>query len=159
MSARVAGRKVVLVYKRQPSSAMTRGLIAARSLFAEALIEASPAAPREMLRALRQERLVGMLVDQHYAGGVEVSFFGHTCQVNPLLARLARSQDWPVYGARAVRLPDQRHRYELVGPLELPRDPSGKIDVQGAMQMVFGVIETWIREHPEQWMWVHRIMR
>jgi KDO2-lipid IV(A) lauroyltransferase len=159
MSARVAGRKVVLVYKRQPSSAMTGGLIAARSLFAEALIEASPAAPREMLRALRQERLVGMLVDQHYAGGVEVSFFGHTCQVNPLLARLARSQDWPVYGARAVRLPDQRHRYELIGPLELPRDPSGKVDVQGAMQMVFGVIETWIREHPEQWMWVHRIMR
>jgi len=100
-----------------------------------------------------------MLVDQHYAGGVEVFFFGHTCRVNPILARLARSQDWPVYGARAVRLPDQRHRYELIGPLELPRDPSGKVDVQGAMQMVFGVIETWIREHPEQWMWVHRIVR
>ncbi len=159
MAARVCGRKIVLVYKHQPSSAMTGGLIEARSMFAEALIEASPAAPREMLRALRQERLVGMLVDQHYAGGVEVFFFGHTCRVNPILARLARSQDWPVYGARAVRLPDQRHRFELVGPLEFPRDPSGKVDVQGAMQMVFGVIETWIREHPEQWMWVHRIVR
>ncbi len=159
MAARVCGRKIVLVYKRQPSSAMTGGLIEARSLFAEALIEASPTAPREMLRALRQERLVGMLVDQHYAGGVEVFFFGHTCRVNPILARLARSHDWPVYGARAVRLPDQRHRFELVGPLEFPRDPSGRVDVQGAMQMVFGVIETWIREHPEQWMWIHRIVR
>ena len=38
-------------------------------------------------------------------------------------------------------------------------DPSGRVDVQGAMQMVFGVIETWIREHPEQWMWIHRIVR
>ena len=100
-----------------------------------------------------------MLVDQHYAGGVEVIFFGHICRVNPILARLARSHDWPVYGARAVRLPDQRHRFELVGPLEFPRDPSGRVDVQGAMQMVFGVLETWIREHPEQWMWIHRIVR
>lgn len=159
MAARVVGRKIVCVYKRQPSSAMTNGLIEARLLFAEALIEASPAAPRKMLRALRQERLVGMLVDQHYAGGVEVSFFSHICRVNPILARLARSHDWPVYGARAIRLPDQRHRFELVGPLEFPRDASGKVDVQGAMQMVLGVIETWIREHPEQWMWIHRIVR
>jgi KDO2-lipid IV(A) lauroyltransferase len=100
-----------------------------------------------------------LLVDQHHADGVEVVFFGHSCRVNPTLARLARSHDWLVYGARAVRLPDQRHRFELVGPLEFPRDDSGRVDVQGAMQMVFGVIEKWIREHPEQWMWVHRIVR
>ncbi len=65
----------------------------------------------------------------------------------------------PVYGARVVRLPDQRYRFELVGPLEFPKDAAGKIDVQRAMQTVFSVIEGWIREHPEQWMWIHRIVR
>jgi KDO2-lipid IV(A) lauroyltransferase len=159
MTARVGGREIALAYKPQPSKAMTDRLIQARSLFAGRLIEARPAAPREMLKALRDGWLVGMLVDQHYAEGVEVSFFKHICRVNPILARLARGQDWPVYGARAVRLPDQRHRIEVIGPLEFPRDESGKIDVQGAMQMVFGVIEMWIREHPEQWMWAHRVVR
>ena len=159
MSARVGGREIALAYKPQPSRAMTNHLIAVRSLFAGRLIEAGPAAPREMLRALRDGWLVGMLVDQHYPMGVEVSFLGHTCRVNPILARLARGQDVPVYGARVVRLADQRHRFELVGPLEFPRDAAGKIDVQGAMQTVFGVVEGWIREHPEQWMWVHRIVR
>jgi KDO2-lipid IV(A) lauroyltransferase len=159
MTARVGGREIALAYKPQPSKAMTDRLIQARSLFAGRLIEARPAAPREMLKALRDGWLVGMLVDQHYADGVEVSFFKHICRVNPILARLARGQDWPVYGARAVRLPDQRYRFEVVGPLEFPRDASGKIDVPGAMQMVFGIIETWIREHPEQWMWAHRVVR
>jgi Kdo2-lipid IVA lauroyltransferase/acyltransferase len=159
MAARVGGRKIALAYKRQPSSAMTKRLIKARSLFADTLVEAGPTAPLEIIRAFHEGWLVGMLVDQHYAGGMEVTFLGHTCQVNPILAHLARSRDWPVYGARAVRLPDQRYRFELVGPLEFPRDPSGKIEVQGAMQMVFGVIEAWIREYPEQWMWVHRIVR
>jgi KDO2-lipid IV(A) lauroyltransferase len=159
MSARVGGREIALAYKPQPSRAMTDHLVAVRSLFAGRLIEAGPAAPREMLRALRDGWLVGMLVDQHYPMGVEVSFLGHTCRVNPILARLARTQDIPVYGARVVRLADQRHRFELVGPLEFPRDAAGKIDVQGAMQAVFGVVEGWIREHPEQWMWVHRIVR
>jgi len=159
MTARVFGRDIALAYKPQPSQAMTKRLIAVRSLFAGRLIEAGPAAPREMLRALRDGWLVGMLVDQHYATGVDVNFLGHTCRVNPILARLARIQDVPVYGARVVRLADQRHRFELVGPLEFPRDEAGNIDVQRSMQMVFCVIEGWIREHPEQWVWIHRIMR
>lgn len=159
MAAQTAGRTIALAYKPQPSHRMTDRLIALRSIFAGRLIEAGPAAPREMLRALHDGWLVGMLVDQHYAAGVEVSFFNHTCRVNPILARLARMNDVPVYGARAIRLADQRHRIEVVGPLEFPRDSKGKIDVQGAMQTVFSLIEGWIREHPEQWIWTHRIIR
>jgi KDO2-lipid IV(A) lauroyltransferase len=47
----------------------------------------------------------------------------------------------------------------MVGPLEFPKDSKGKIDVQGAMQTVFSLIESWIRENPEQWIWTHRIIR
>lgn len=159
MTARVFGRDIALVYKPQPSQAMTSRLIAVRSLFAGRLIEAGPEAPREMLRALHDGWLVGMLVDQHYEAGIDVSFLGHPCRVNPLIARLAQMRNVPVYGARVVRLADQRHRFELVGPLEFARDAAGKIDVQRAMQTVFDLIEGWIREHPEQWLWIHRILR
>jgi KDO2-lipid IV(A) lauroyltransferase len=159
MAARVGGRDIALVYKRQPSSKMTKELVRIRSLFAARLVEASPSAPREILNLLQKGWLVGMLVDQHYADGINVTFFGQTCVVNPVLARLARMQDWPVYGARTVRLPDQRHRFELVGPLDCPRDQRGKIDVQGTMQQIMCLIETWIREYPEQWMWIHRLVR
>ena len=88
-----------------------------------------------------------------------MTFFDRTCKVNPMLARFARLFDCPVYGARAVRLPDERFRFELVGPLDLPRDGEGRIEVQDAMQQVTGLIEAWVREHPEQWLWLHRRWR
>lgn len=33
------------------------------------------------------------------------------------------------------------------------RDAEGKIDVQGTTQAINNVIEGWVREHPEQWLW------
>jgi len=159
MAARGVKREIALVYKRLPSAALTAELLRRRALFAARLIEGRPTALREIVRALRDGLLVGMLVDQHYAEGVEVVFFGHNCRVNPAMALLARSGSWPIFGARVIRLPDQRHRFELVGPLELPRNSEGEIDIQATMQAITSILETWIRQQPEQWMWIHRLIR
>ena len=109
--------------------------------------------------ALGRGALIGALVDQHYADGVEVIFFGRSCRINPNFARLARIFDACIYGARVIRLPDQRFRYEIFGPIEPVRDSAGKVDISGTMQVIVSMIERWIREHPEQWMWLHRMWR
>jgi KDO2-lipid IV(A) lauroyltransferase len=105
---------------------------------------------------------VGMLVDQYYHeahGGVRVNFFGRPTPANPTLARLARQFDCPVYGVRVVRLPKNRFRVDLVGPIDLPRDAKGRVDIQPTTQKVMSIIEGWVREHPEQWLWLHRRWR
>jgi KDO2-lipid IV(A) lauroyltransferase len=43
--------------------------------------------------------------------------------------------------------------------LEPARDNEGKIDIAGTMQRITSVVEQWIREHPEQWLWMHRRWR
>ncbi len=48
------------------------------------LVSTSMFAPIQLARALEAGRHVAMLVDQHYAKGVEVSFFGRPCLANPL---------------------------------------------------------------------------
>jgi KDO2-lipid IV(A) lauroyltransferase len=75
------------------------------------------------------------------------------------LARLARNFDCPVFGARAIRLPGHRYRLELTDALVLPRDTHGKVEVATTMQLITSIIEGWIREHPEQWLWMHRRWR
>ena len=100
-----------------------------------------------------------MLVDQYQADGIEVIFFGRRCRMNPIFVRLARAFNAQIYGARVVRLPERRFRYEIVGPIEPARDPNGRIDVTATMQVIASVIEAWVREHPEQWMWLHRMWR
>jgi Kdo2-lipid IVA lauroyltransferase/acyltransferase len=159
MAARAGGREMAALYKRQPSSVLTNEIKKKRAMFAARLIEVNATALREIVGALRDGLLIGMLVDQYYANGIEVVFFGQVCRVNPGLALLARAGNWPIYGGRVVRLPDQRHQLEVVGPLQLPHNSRGEIDVRATMQAVFSIIETWVREHPEQWMWVHRLIR
>jgi KDO2-lipid IV(A) lauroyltransferase len=60
---------------------------------------------------------------------------------------------------RVIRLPGHRFRLELTPPLDLPRDANGEIDVAGAMQAMTAVVEGWVREHPGQWLWMHRRWR
>ncbi len=100
-----------------------------------------------------------MLVDQYYVRGVEVTFFGRKTKANPLIARLARHFDCPIHGTRIVRLPGNRFRAEVTEAIAPARDADGKIDIAGTMQVITDVVEGWIREHPEQWLWLHRRWR
>jgi Kdo2-lipid IVA lauroyltransferase/acyltransferase len=102
---------------------------------------------------------LGMLIDQHFTRGVVVDFLGRPALVNPILGKFARQYDCPVHGVRVVRLPGYRFKVELTPPLALPRDPDGQINVQGAMQAMTDVVAGWVREHPEQWLWMHRRWR
>ena len=105
-------------------------------------------------------RHVGMLVDQYDGRGIEVTFFGRTCKANPLIAQLARHLECPIRGVRVVRQPDGHHFWgELGEPIELPRDAQGGVDVARTMQVITSVVEGWVREHPEQWLWQHRRWR
>ena len=123
------------------------------------MINTSLDAPVKIAHALERGAHVGMLVDQYYVRGVEVTFFGRRTNANPLLARLARHFDCPIYGTRVVRLPGHRLRPELSEEIKPARDADGKIDIAGTMQIVTSVIEGWVREYPEQWLWLHRRWR
>lgn len=158
-AARALGQHIALVYRAPPIAPLADGLATVRGRCVAALIPADQHAPRRILEFLKKDWMVGMLVDQHYGAGVEVSFFNRPCMVNPLLARVARRLECPIYGSRVIRLPDGKFRFEVTEPLVPPRDESGKIDVAKTMQMVTSMIEGWVREHPEQWMWLHKRWR
>ena len=54
-------------------------------------------------------------------------------------------------GPRGARHPPAESSLppQLTPALDLPRDPDGQINVQGAMQAMTGVVEEWVREYPD----------
>jgi KDO2-lipid IV(A) lauroyltransferase len=148
-----------VLYRRPNIPAIARWLSETRATTMGEMINTSLDAPIRIAQALERGAHVGMLVDQYYTRGVEVTFFGRKTMANPLLARLARHFDCPIYGTRVVRLPGHRLRPEMTDEIKPARDPDGKIDIAGTMQIVTSVIEGWIREYPEQWLWLHRRWR
>lgn len=117
-------------------------------------------APIRLARALERGGKAGMLVDQYDSRGVDVTFFGRVCKASPLIAQLARHLDCPIHGVRVVRLAD-RNRFwgEVTDPIEPVRDAEGKIDIAGTTQAIANVVEAWVREHPDQWLWQYRRWR
>ncbi|MBX9709822.1 MAG: lipid A biosynthesis lauroyl acyltransferase [Xanthobacteraceae bacterium] len=153
------GLDCAILFRRPNVAAVDRAVQDIRRVNMGKMIATTPDAPYKLAQALNKGVHVGMLVDQYFHRGVDVTFFGRTTKANPLLARLVRQIDCPIYGVRVVRLPGHRFRAELSDEVKPARDANGKIDIQGTMQAVTSVIEGWVREHPEQWLWLHRRWR
>ncbi len=153
------GLASAVVYRMPNNPAAAAEIARIRAPLMGRLIRTRPEAALEMAAALSRGEHLGMLVDQHFSRGVDVTFFGRRCKANPTIARLARQFDCPVIGVRVVRLPRGRFRLSGIGPLALPRDAGGRVDVPAATQAITDIIEAWIREHPEQWLWFHRRWR
>ncbi len=153
------GLPSAVVYRMPNNKAVAKEITRIRAPLMGRLIRSRAQAPLEMAAALTRGEHLGMLVDQRFSRGVDVTFFGRRCKANPTIARLARQFDCPVVGVRVIRLPDRRFRIEAEGPLTLPRDAEGRIDVAATTQMITDVVERWIREHPDQWLWFHRRWR
>ena len=149
------GLKTVLPYRAPSNADFAEDLLAEREALMGTLVPNSRGAAFEIATAMEAGAHLGMLVDQKLFGGVRVPFFGNPAPTNPLAARFARQFDCPVHGARAVRLPDGRLHLELTPEVEMPRDAEGLIDIDAATAKITAVVEGWVREHPEQWLWLH----
>lgn len=155
--ARALGVDLVVPVRMQHVGAVATLLNRARS--GDMYIPIGSDATAKLKSAIDRGACVAVMVDQHDAKGINVTLFERSCTVNPLFARLVRRLEWPILGLRTIRLPDGRTCIDLVGPLEPVRDGDGQVDVVATMQTCMLVIEQWVREHPEQWMWLHRLWR
>lgn len=153
------GLDCAILFRRPNSEAADRAIERTRAVKMGALIPAGRGAPFKLGQALQSGQHVAMLVDQWFGNGVDVNFFGRKTKANPTLARLVRQVECPIHGVRIIRLPNHRFRAELSEQVQPVRDASGEIDIQGTMQAVTDVIEGWIREYPDQWLWLHRRWR
>jgi KDO2-lipid IV(A) lauroyltransferase len=159
LAAVAHGLDAAILYRRPNSASADRVIQQTRAVRMGTLIPAGRDAPLKLAQALQNGQHVAMLVDQYLTNGVEVTFFGRKTRANPMLARLLRRIECPVHGVRIIRLPGHRFRGEISEEVKPVRDAAGQIDIQGTMQAVTSVVEGWIREYPDQWLWLHRRWR
>ncbi len=153
------GLEATAVFRAPNDPAVAHVVHEVRSQTMGGLEAARQGAAFAMQGVLERGGHLGMLIDQHFTRGVVVDFLGRPAMANSILGKFARQYDCPVHGVRVIRLPGGRFRLELTPPLTLPRDPDGQINVQGAMQAMTDVVAGWVREYPEQWLWMHRRWR
>ncbi|WP_296578630.1 lipid A biosynthesis lauroyl acyltransferase [Phreatobacter sp.] len=159
VAAAAHGLDTTALYRMPNNRFVARAIHRIRGKTMGKLVASGGSGVLQLARELEANNHVGMLIDQHLQRGVDVTFFGRPAKANPTAARLAREFDCPVHGVRVIRLPGNRFRLEATEELVLPRDGEGRVDVKATMQMLTDIVEGWVREHPDQWLWLHRRWR
>lgn len=128
----------------------TRGGLAAR------FVPKGAHGARLLMSVMRQGGHLGMLVDQKMNDGIAVPFMGRMAMTPPAVATLALRFNCPVVPGRIERLPGARFRAIIDPPLPLPNSGDKQQDSLTMMTEINRIIESWIREKPGQWLWLHR---
>jgi KDO2-lipid IV(A) lauroyltransferase len=148
------GVQLVVPYLRPTNPHIAALILDRRKRLMGSLVDENFGAAAAIAAHLKRGDRLCMLIDQRQDDGVVVPFLGRPAKTNVMTMRLARLFDCPVYGIRVIRLAGDRFRCELV-PVALPRDESGKIDIMKSLGVVNRMLERWIAEYPEQWLWLH----
>jgi KDO2-lipid IV(A) lauroyltransferase len=118
------------------------------------ILRGSPASGRLLLRAIKERRILAMLIDQDTkVETVFVPFFGHPASTPVGAAALALRKGLPVVAGTIHRTPGMRYRIVL-----RPVATAG-LDETALTARLTGELERDIRRHPTQWVWIHRRWR
>lgn len=154
-SAVLIGLPIHLLY-RAPNNPMMESLFAERYRGTGELVPKGLRGMRRAVQLMRAGGHLGVLVDQKMNQGIAVPFFGRDAMTAPAIAHLAMRFDCPLIPARVERLGGCRLRISFSPPLVLPDTGDTRADAVAVMTTVNAMLEEWIRERPEQWLWVHR---
>jgi KDO2-lipid IV(A) lauroyltransferase len=132
-------------------------LNALRTLGGSSVISKRKALQR-ILEGLRRNLMVAVLIDQNTQekDGIFVDFFGRPACTTTVAAALAVKTGCALVPCHARLLDDGRYRLMLDPPLEWTPSGEREADIAALTQRLTTIIEGWVREAPEQWLWLHR---
>jgi len=134
-----------------------RLILRLRTRFGAKVIDKEDAMPK-MMRAMRQGKILGIMLDQSTKSkmGVKLNFFNRAATATPAVALLAIRCKSPVIPIFCIREAYGRLTIIVEPPLNLKRTRDLRSDINTNTQIMLDAVEKTIRAYPEQWFWVHK---
>lgn len=141
------------VVVRPLDNPLLNAFVEARRAASGNVIVGKKEAARSVFQALKDNRAVGILVDQNVGmdEGIFVNFFGRKACVSPTFAKLAARTGAAVIPGYAIWSPDER---KFVLRFDEPVGITGNTFID--TQRIQNALERAIRAYPDQWLWIHR---
>ena len=142
--------------RKLDSSVMDKILRANRAQFDVELIDKNGGA-KDILKALKARRIVGILVDQNTApkDGIKVKFFGKDVLHTPAASVLAQKTNALIINAFIYQKGENLNEICFEEPIDI--STFDKEDaVQKATQMQCSACEEMVRARPEEYFWFHQ---
>lgn len=115
------------------------------------LIPKSKSGTRQIIKRLINNERLAFLIDQKYNEGIEVTFFNTPAMASPAYIQLAQKFKCPLIPVRMERLSGANFQLTIYPPIDIDGKSENDILIE-----THKVMENWIKQRPEQWLWLHR---
>ncbi|TET68651.1 MAG: hypothetical protein E3J45_02905 [Candidatus Zixiibacteriota bacterium] len=155
-----SGYKVSVVGREIYDERLNRLLVENREIMGMKDIDAD-ASPKEFIKHLREARVIGVLIDQDSRRfrGVFVNFFGRDAYTPVAPFVIAQRTNSPIVPTAIFRNRDYTYTLKVDPAIPFPDTGDEEKDILTVVQRCTDFLERIIREHPEQWVWMHRRWR
>jgi len=110
---------------------------------------------RAIVRTLKDNAFLAMLVDQKMNEGLSVPLFGRPAMTATGAPQLALRHGAPLVGAWCERLSNQRFRVTAYPEIPFPNTGNRDQDLYELALRLNRFLEARIRENPANWLWLH----
>lgn len=149
------GLKGTLVY-RPPNNPWVDAWISKQRRIGLPTIAAKGAdGARAIVRTLKDNAFLAMLVDQKMNEGISVPLFGRAAMTPTGAPSLSLRHRAPIVPAWCERLPNQRFRVTVYPEIPIPNSGDRDKDTYELALALNQFLEARIRENPANWLWLH----
>ncbi len=111
---------------------------------------------KDMIDLLKRKQHILLLMDQRFGSGPKIPFLGRPATTATGPIRLALKNDAVILPAKSERIGNSTHfKVTYYPPLKYETTGDVNKDAETIMGRVNDILSGWIREKPEQWMWIH----
>jgi Kdo2-lipid IVA lauroyltransferase/acyltransferase len=126
----------------------------------ETILREHPNSARKILKALKNNAVLAMLIDQDtHTPSVSVPFFSRLARTPAAAAALAVRRDLPALAVFIHRRPQGGHCITFSPPIDTERSGDSQADIRALTRGFSIALETQIRRNPAEWVWWHRRWR
>lgn len=114
---------------------------------------------RDFIRGLKNNEVIGMVVDQGGRDGVSVPFFNRQARMSIGAIRMGLKMGVPICFSAIVRENGFHHKMVIHEPFDLKNTGDLDADIVSNLKMITKVMEQYICKYPAEYMWFYKIWK
>lgn len=144
-----------IVYRKANNPYVDKSIINTRSNDKVNLVAKGASGAKDLIQAIKSGHSIAMLVDQKMNDGIEVPFMGKPAMTANAIAKLSIQFNMPIVPTQIVRVKGSHFKAIVYPPLKYNISGDKAKDSKDIMLQINNIIESWVKENPEQWFWFH----
>ena len=107
---------------------------------------------KAILSAIEKGRSIILLIDQKDTAGNQIDFFGYKVKTQTGFLKIAKKNNLKLIPVQCIREHNNNFKIIFHSSIKLLKENDENKD----MLEIHKIVENWINENPQQWLWQHK---